>query len=89
MADLEKTIAPSLTLDPFAEPEPAPAPVAAAEEKPAEPVIVLSEEEQRMVDEFVPKIEIRDSGMITQYGAGAQKKIADFSEDMLDRKSVV
>ena len=83
MADLEKTIAPSLTLDPFAEPEPAPAPVVAAEEKPAEPVIVLSEEEQRMVDEFVPKIEIRDSGMITQYGAGAQKKIADFSEDML------
>ena len=83
MADLEKMAAPSLTLDPFAESEPAPASVAVAEEKPAEPVIVLSEEEQRMVDEFVPKIEIRDSGMITQYGAGAQKKIADFSENML------
>jgi len=85
MADFEKTNAPvpSLTLDPFAEAEPAPAPVAVAEEKPAEPVIVLSEAEQQMVDAFIPKIEIRDSNMITQYGAGAQKKIADFSENML------
>ena len=85
MADLENmtTPAPSLTLDPFAEAAPAPAPAAAVAEKPEEPVIVLSEAEQRMVDEFIPKIEIRDSNMITQYGAGAQKKIADFSENML------
>lgn len=81
MAELEN-LTPSLTLDPFAEPEPA-APVAAEAEKPAEPVIVLSEAEQQMVDAFIPKIEIRDSNMITQYGAGAQKKIADFSENML------
>ncbi|MBR6790416.1 MAG: toxic anion resistance protein [Oscillospiraceae bacterium] len=81
MAELDN-LTPSLTLDPFAEETPA-APVAAVEEKPAEPVIVLSEAEQRMVDAFIPKIEIRDSNMITQYGAGAQKKIADFSENML------
>ena len=87
MADLEnlQTPTPSLTLDPFAEavPAPAPAPAAAAAEKPAAPEIVLSEAEERMVQEFIPKIEIRDSNLVTQYGSGAQKKIADFSESML------
>ncbi|MDD6032703.1 MAG: toxic anion resistance protein [Oscillospiraceae bacterium] len=87
MADLEnlQTPTPSLTLDPFAEaaPAPAPAPAAAVAEKPAAPEIVLSEAEERMVQEFIPKIEIRDSNLVTQYGSGAQKKIADFSESML------
>ena len=82
MTDFENMTAPSLTLDPFAEAETIVTAVEVAE-KPAEPVIVLSEAEQRMVEEFIPKIEIRDSNMITQYGAGAQKKIADFSESML------
>ena len=37
-----------------------------------------------MVDEFVDKIEITNSNSILQYGVGAQKKIADFSETALN-----
>lgn len=44
----------------------------------------LSLEEQKMVDEFASKIELSNSNMILQYGAGAQKKIADFSETALN-----
>lgn len=44
----------------------------------------LSPEEQKMVDEFASKIELSNSNMILQYGAGAQKKIADFSETALN-----
>lgn len=44
----------------------------------------LSEEELRMVDDFASKIELNNSNMILQYGAGAQKKIADFSETTLN-----
>ena len=36
-----------------------------------------------MVDSFVPKIDLRDSHLVLQYGSGAQKKIADFSENVL------
>ncbi len=39
---------------------------------------VLSPEEQKMIDDFVKKIDITNSGIVMQYGAGAQKKIADF-----------
>lgn len=50
-----------------------------------EPVrVVLTPEEQRMVDEFAFKIDLTNSNMILQYGAGAQKKIADFSETALE-----
>ena len=41
---------------------------------------MLSEEEKRMVSEFVEKIDLRNSNAILQYGAGTQKKMADFSE---------
>ena len=44
----------------------------------------LSEEEKKMVDQFVDKIEITNSNSILQYGVGAQKKIADFSETALN-----
>jgi len=36
------------------------------------------------VADFAEKIDLRDSNLILQYGAGAQKKIADFSEAALD-----
>lgn len=39
----------------------------------------LSESEQKTVIEFSEKIDITDSGLVLQYGAGAQKNIADFS----------
>ena len=43
----------------------------------------LSEEEKKMVEEFSRQIELNNSNIIMQYGAGAQKKIADFSESSL------
>jgi uncharacterized protein YaaN involved in tellurite resistance len=45
---------------------------------------MLSDEEKRMVDEFVEKIDLRNSNGILQYGAGTQKKMADFSEKALE-----
>jgi uncharacterized protein YaaN involved in tellurite resistance len=44
----------------------------------------LTEDEKKMVDEFVNKIDINNSNSILQYGVGAQKKIADFSETALN-----
>ena len=46
--------------------------------------INLTEEEKRMVDQFVEKIELKNSNSILQYGVGAQKKISDFSETALN-----
>jgi uncharacterized protein YaaN involved in tellurite resistance len=46
---------------------------------------VLSPDELKMVDEFAKSIDVRDSATILQYGAGTQKKMADFSEDALAR----
>lgn len=37
-----------------------------------------------MVDDFVTKIDLKNSGAILQYGAGTQKKMADFSEAALN-----
>ncbi|MEG1584165.1 MAG: toxic anion resistance protein [Anaerovorax sp.] len=44
----------------------------------------LTPEEQKMVDEFASKIQLNQSNVILQYGVGAQKKMADFSEDALN-----
>ena len=44
----------------------------------------LSEEEKQMVDEFSTKINLRDSNVVLQYGAAAQQKIADFSDNALE-----
>nr|MCR5100151.1 toxic anion resistance protein [Butyrivibrio sp.] len=44
----------------------------------------LSEEELKMVDEFVDQIDITNSQAIMNYGAGTQKKMADFSEKAID-----
>ncbi|KAB1434244.1 toxic anion resistance protein [Candidatus Galacturonibacter soehngenii] len=44
----------------------------------------LSPKEQKMVDEFAEKIDLTQSNLILQYGAGTQKKIADFSENALN-----
>ena len=43
----------------------------------------LSPEEKTMVENFSQQIDLNDSNMIVQYGAGAQKKLADFSESAL------
>jgi len=44
----------------------------------------LTEAEMAMVEEFSEKIDLHDSGIILQYGAASQKKIADFSDNVLE-----
>ena len=79
---------PQLTLDPLgmnaaaqAEPVPAPAPAPVPEPMPEE--ARLTPEENRMVDEFSKKIDITDTNVVLQYGAAAQKSVAEFSESAL------
>ena len=49
-----------------------------------EEVPVLTPEEQKMVNDFAAKIDIENSNQILQYGAGTQKKMADFSDTALE-----
>ncbi len=44
---------------------------------------MLSPEEQKTVAEFAGKIDLRDTNVVLQYGAAAQKSIAGFSESAL------
>lgn len=46
--------------------------------------VVLTPAEQAQVDEFAAMIDLNNSQAILQYGAGPQKKIADFSETALN-----
>ena len=84
MSDAFKDVStvPTLTLEPFqAEEEKKPA------VQPEEPKLddtILTEEERRMVDAFAQQIDLTNSSMILQYGAGTQKKMADFSESALE-----
>lgn len=74
---------PVLTLDPFRTPEQKQSPA----QQPEEPALndsVLTEEEREMADAFARQIDLTDSTMVLQYGAGTQKKMADFSEDALE-----
>lgn len=48
------------------------------------PKMELTVEEQETVKNYVSQIDIKDTQMVLQYGAGAQKKIADFSESALE-----
>ncbi len=79
------TVTPTLTFEPSQEQ----APVAEVKkEEPAKPEMddsILSEEERKIVDDFARQIDIRNSTAILQYGAGTQKKMADFSEDALEK----
>ena len=45
---------------------------------------VFTEEEQAQIDEFSHKIDLTDTSMVFQYGAAAQKNIADFSDAALN-----
>lgn len=49
-----------------------------------EEVPVLTTEEQKMVNDFAAKIDIENTNQILQYGAGTQKKMADFSDTALE-----
>lgn len=73
---------PTLTLEPFAEEEKVPA-IAEPEQEVWEDDM-LSEEEKAQVEAFAKQIDITNTSVILQYGAGTQKKMADFSETALD-----
>lgn len=78
--------APVLTLPPDLGEE---KPVKTEEQKREEEAIrldesMLTEAERKMVEEFAKKIDVRDSALVLQYGAGAQKNIAAFSENALN-----
>ncbi len=45
---------------------------------------VLSDEERRQVKEFVSQIDLANSSAVMNYGAGTQRKMADFSEKALE-----
>ena len=80
--------APTLTLTPF--PEKEELPQKTEEQEVAEVKDKMEEEsrftpeEQQQIQAFAQQINISDSNMILQYGAGAQQKLADFSEKALE-----
>ena len=73
---------PELTLEPFQEQK------QAVEVVEKEEVVfddnILTDEERRAVDNFANQIDLTNSSVILQYGAGTQKKMADFSETALE-----
>ena len=80
---LELDPAPTLTLEteqPAQELQTAPK----KEEAPVLDDSSLTPEEKKMVDDFAKKIDLTNTSLVMQYGAGAQKKMADFSGSALD-----
>ena len=79
---LEKEVAPSLSL------EPTQVKNEMTNVKADNPIGVddsmLSEAEKKQVDAFVKQIDIKDSNIVLQYGSGAQKKMAAFSEKAIE-----
>ena len=83
----EFATAPELTLEPFPETAQAEEMVPVKKEEDSAPVFdesMLSEDERRMVDSFAKQIDLSNSNVILHYGAGTQKKLADFSESALN-----
>lgn len=78
--------APTLTFEPFAEEKESLAAQKIPEEmqKPAFDESILTPEELKQVEAFSEQIDLNNSQMILQFGAGAQKKMADFSETALN-----
>ena len=70
---------PTLTLDGVEEEKP----VASEKKEEEQPEVQLTPEEQKVVDDFAEKIDITSSALVMQYGSGAQKKIANFSDTAL------
>lgn len=87
MKDFADTM-PTLTLEPMLE-EPKELPAESPEEELAQAKkemeqTPLTPEEQQMVDNFARQIDIENINQILQYGAGTQKKMADFSDAALE-----
>lgn len=76
---------PSLTLEPdLGELEKKEEVIPQKQPQKEEEVPVLTPEEQKMVNDFAAKIDIENTNQILQYGAGTQKKMADFSDTALE-----
>ena len=76
---------PSLTLEPdLGELEKKEEVIPRKQPQKEEEVSVLTPEEQKMVNDFAAKIDIENTNQILQYGAGTQKKMADFSDTALE-----
>lgn len=86
MSNLDEMLkeTPTLTFDPFPEETKQPIVEETKQEPSAIEEIPLSAEERKMVEQFASQIDLANSNQILQYGAGAQKKMADFSETALD-----
>jgi len=85
--DLDEMLkeSPALTFEPFPESKEeiiVSEPTAKTTE-PEKLEVILSPEEQKMVDDFAAQIDLTNTQLVMQYGAGSQKKIADFSETAL------
>ena len=80
--NFDEVITPSLTLEPELEPVVETTLVAQPEKEDAEGP-VLTPEEQAMVAAFAEKIDVENTTQILRYGAGTQKKMADFSDAAL------
>ena len=78
----EETI-PSLTLEPDLNDAPELAVAEEAAMQQTQPEAALTPEEQKIVDDFAAKIDVENTTQILQYGAGTQKKMADFSDTAL------
>lgn len=76
------TSSPTLVFDPA--PQPKNPPAEEVKEVPAMDDSILTEEEKKMVDDFSSQIDLHNTNGILQYGAGTQKKMADFSEAALN-----
>ena len=81
----ETQIMPELTLTPFGEEEKKEIIEDKTKEEKEWNDQMLSEEEQRIVEQFADQIDLKNSALILQYGAGTQKKMADFSENALEK----
>lgn len=79
------TVTPTLTFEPLQEQAPVAEVKKEESAKPEMDESILSAEERKIVDDFARQIDIRNSAAILQYGAGTQKKMADFSEDALEK----
>ncbi len=98
MSEIKLETSPTLTFEPFPEEPQMPAEVeknrtparadnavsSTEEAIPDYDDSMLTEDEKRQVEEFAEQIDLSNSAMILQYGAGAQQKVAAFSEKALE-----
>ena len=84
MSTLDEMEMPTLTFDPIPEPEEKAQVVPVQEEKAKLDDSMLNDKERQMVESFAKQIDLHNTNGILQYGAGTQKKMADFSEKALE-----